>query len=60
MRKEEGLGKLRRTAENMDRVRDLTAVLEEQLGPMAEAAEKQRSSEDLSKRSAPPKRRHPC
>ena len=40
MRKEEGLGKLRRTAENMDRVRDLTAVLEEQLGPMAEAAEK--------------------
>lgn len=40
MRKEEGLGKLRRTADNMDRVKDLMAVLEEQLIPMAEAAEK--------------------
>lgn len=40
MRKEEGLGKLRRTAENMDRVKDLMAVLEEQLVPMAAAAEK--------------------
>lgn len=40
MRKDEGLGKLRRTEENMDRVKDLMAVLEEQLGPMAAAAEK--------------------
>lgn len=42
LRKEEGLGKLRRTEENMDRVKDLMAVLEEQMGPMAEAAEKAR------------------
>lgn len=40
LRKEEGLGKLRKTEDNMDRVKDLMAVLEEQLGPMAAAAEK--------------------
>lgn len=49
MRKEEGLGKLSRTEENMDRVRDLTAVLEEQLGPMEEAAKKARSFRELLK-----------
>ena len=42
LRKEDGLAKLRRTEDNMDRVKDLVAVLEEQLGPMAEAAEKAR------------------
>lgn len=40
MRKEEGLSKLKRTADNMERVKDLIAVLTEQLGPMAEAAKK--------------------
>lgn len=49
MRKEEGMGKLARTEENMDRVRDLMAVLEEQLGPMEEAAKKARSFRELLK-----------
>lgn len=40
MRKNEGLRKLERTAENIERVQDLMAVLEEELGPLAEAAEK--------------------
>lgn len=40
MRKEEGLAKLKRTADNMERVKDLMAVLAEQLGPLAEAAER--------------------
>lgn len=40
MRKEEGLSKLKRTADNMERVKDLMAVLAEQLGPMEEAAKK--------------------
>lgn len=40
MRKEEGLGKLSRTEENMERIRDLTAALSERLGPMEAAAEK--------------------
>lgn len=39
MRKNEGLRKLEKTAENMERVRDLVALLDEQLGPMKEAAE---------------------
>ena len=43
MRKEDGLSKLKRTSDNMDRVKDLVAVLTEQLGPMEEAAEKARS-----------------
>ena len=34
MRKNEGLRKLEKTAENMERVRDLVALLDEQLGPM--------------------------
>lgn len=42
LRKEEGLGRLRQTEENMNRVQDLMAVLEERLGPMKEAADKAR------------------
>ncbi len=42
MRREEGLGKLRHTEENMDRVKDLMVVLDERLGPMKEAADKAR------------------
>lgn len=49
MRKEEGLGKLKRTEDNMDRVRDLMAVLEEQLGPMEEAAKRAKTFRELLK-----------
>lgn len=49
MRKEEGLGKLKRTEDNMDRVRDLMAVLEEQLGPMEEAARRAKTFRELLK-----------
>lgn len=40
MRKNEGLRKLEKTAENMDRVKDMTALLDEQLIPLKEEAEK--------------------
>ena len=49
MRKNEGLRKLEKTAENMERVRDLVALLDEQLGPMKEAAEKSKIYKALSK-----------
>ncbi|MDY6084868.1 MAG: chromosome segregation protein SMC [Dialister sp.] len=40
MRKNEGLRKLGRTAENIERVQDLMAVLEEESEPLLEAAQK--------------------
>ncbi len=40
MRKNEGLRKLEKTAENMERVKDMTALLDEQLVPLKEGAEK--------------------
>lgn len=40
MRKNEGLRKLEKTAENMERVKDMTALLDEQLIPLKEEAEK--------------------
>lgn len=40
MRKNEGLRKLEKTAENMERVKDMTALLDEQLIPLKEGAEK--------------------
>lgn len=49
MRKNEGLRKLERTAENMERVRDLVALLDEQLEPLKEAAEKSKVYKSLSK-----------
>ncbi len=49
MRKNEGLRKLEKTAENMERVRDLTALLDEQLVPLKEGAEKARIYKTLSK-----------
>ncbi len=47
MQKEDGLSKLKRTSENMDRVKDLMAVLSEQLLPMKEAAEKAKALHTL-------------
>ena len=47
LRKEEGLLKLKRTKENMDRLRDLTSVLREQLEPLAAAAEKAKQFQTL-------------
>lgn len=49
MRKNEGLRKLDRTMENMERVRDLMALLEEQLIPLKEAAEKAKAYKKLAK-----------
>ncbi len=49
MRKNEGLRKLEKTAENMERVRDLTALLDEQLVPLKEGAEKARVYKSLVK-----------
>ncbi len=40
MRKTEGLRKLEKTAENMERVKDMVALLEEELVPLKEEAEK--------------------
>lgn len=40
MRKNEGLRKLEKTAENMERVKDMTALLDEQLVHLKESAEK--------------------
>lgn len=40
MRKNEGLRKLEKTAENMERVKDMVALLDEQLIPLKEGAEK--------------------
>ncbi len=48
MRKNEGLRKLEKTAENMERVRDLMALLDEQLEPLKEAAEKAKIYKTLS------------
>ena len=48
MQKEDGLTKLKRTSENMDRVKDLMAVLSEQLLPMKEAAEKAKALHTLA------------
>lgn len=47
MRKNEGLRKLERTAENMDRVKDMTALLDEQLVPLKEGAEKAKAYKKL-------------
>lgn len=49
MRKNEGLRKLEKTAENMERVRDLMALLDEQLVPLKEGAEKARIYKSLVK-----------
>ncbi len=48
MQKEDGLSKLKRTSDNMDRVKDLMAVLSEQLAPMKEAAEKAKALHTLA------------
>ena len=47
MRKEEGLRKLEKTAENMERVKDMTALLDEQLIPLKEGAEKAKIYKEL-------------
>ncbi len=47
MQKEDGIAKLKRTSENMDRVKDLMAVLAEQLAPMKDAAEKAKAWQSL-------------
>lgn len=49
MRKNEGLRKLEKTAENMERVRDLVALLDEQMESLKEAAEKSKAYKVLSK-----------
>lgn len=48
MRKNEGLQKLVKTAENMDRVKDMMAMLDEQTGPMKEKAEKAKAYKALA------------
>lgn len=50
MRKNEGLRKLEKTAENMDRVQDMVALLDEQLVPLKEGAEKAKIYKSLMKR----------
>lgn len=47
MRKNEGLRKLGRSAENIERVQDLMAVLEEETAPLLEAAKKASSYKKL-------------
>lgn len=47
MRKTEGLRKLEKTAENMERVKDMMALLEEQLEPLKEGAEKAKAYKGL-------------
>lgn len=47
MRKNEGLRKLEKTAENMERVKDMTALLDEQLIPLKEGAEKAKAYKTL-------------
>ncbi|MEE3452639.1 chromosome segregation protein SMC [Dialister sp.] len=49
MRKNEGLRKLEKTAENMERVRDMMALLDEQLIPLKEGAEKSRVYKGIMK-----------
>lgn len=49
MRKNEGLRKLEKTAENMERVKDMTALLDEQLIPLKEGAEKAKAYKELLK-----------
>lgn len=48
MRKTEGLRKLEKTAENMERVKDMMALLDEQLVPLKEGAEKARQYKSLT------------
>ena len=48
MRKTEGLRKLEKTAENMERVKDMMALLDEQLVPLKEGAEKARLYKSLT------------
>lgn len=50
MRKNEGLRKLEKTAENMDRVQDMVALLDEQLVPLKEGAEKAKVYKELMKK----------
>lgn len=50
MRKNEGLRKLEKTAENMDRVQDMMALLDEQLVPLKEGAEKAKVYKELMKK----------
>lgn len=52
MRKNEGLRKLEKTAENMDRVQDMVALLDEQLVPLKEGAEKAKIYKELMKKKA--------
>lgn len=52
MRKNEGLRKLEKTAENMDRVQDMVALLDEQLVPLKEGAEKAKIFKELMKKKA--------
>lgn len=52
MRKNEGLRKLEKTAENMDRVQDMVALLDEQLIPLKEGAEKARVYKELMKKKS--------
>ena len=49
MRKNEGLRKLEKTAENMERVKDMTALLDEQLVPLKEGAAKAKKYKALRK-----------
>ena len=49
MRKLEGLRKLEATDQNMDRLRDMAALLDEQLGPMKESAQKAHTLRKLQK-----------
>lgn len=48
MRKTEGLRKLEKTAENMERVKDMMALLDEQLVPLKEGAERARRYKSLT------------
>lgn len=50
MRKNEGLRKLEKTAENMERARDMMALLDEQLIPLKEGAEKAKVYKELMKK----------
>lgn len=50
MRKNDGLRKLEKTAENMDRVQDMVALLDEQLVPLKEGAEKAKVYKELMKK----------
>lgn len=50
IRKEEGLRRLKATEDNLERVRDVTALLEEQLIPLKEGAEKARHFRHLTEK----------